>query len=173
MKKGVELEPLVHGGNQESGLRSGTENVSGIVGMGMAAELAISTIREMENVRFLRDRLEAGIMKHLPEARLNGHPEKRLPNTLNMTLPNLRGESLVLAMDQKGIALSSGSACKSGSPEPSHALLAMGMSNEDAHCAIRISLSKTTTIKEVDRTLNAFREILDEMEATVRFLPCK
>jgi len=173
VKKGIELEPLVHGGKQENGLRSGTENVPGIVGMGMAAELAISTLREMENVRFLRDRLEAGIMKRIPEARINGHPEKRLPNTLNMTLPNLRGESLVLAMDQKGIALSSGSACKSGSPEPSHALLAMGMSNEDAHCAIRISLSKNTTVKEVDRTLNALREILDEMESTVRFLPCK
>ncbi|MEK0324750.1 MAG: IscS subfamily cysteine desulfurase, partial [Nitrosopumilus sp.] len=173
VKRGIELEPLVHGGKQESGLRSGTENVSGIVGMGVSAELAISILRDMANVEALRDRLEAGIMKHVPEARVNGHPDKRLPNTLNMTLPNLRGESLVLAMDQKGIALSSGSACKSGSPEPSHALLAMGMRNEDAHCAIRISLSQKTTIKEVDRTLTAFRDILDEMEATVRFLPCK
>ncbi|MFQ6011928.1 MAG: cysteine desulfurase family protein, partial [Nitrososphaerales archaeon] len=173
VKKDIELEPLVHGGEQEKGLRSGTENVPGIVGMGVAAELAASTLREMDNVRLLRDKLETGIKRLVPDAKLNGHKGKRLPNTLNMTLPNLRGESLVLAMDQKGIALSSGSACKSGSPDPSHALLAMGMTNADAHCAIRISLSKKTRSKEVDRTLKAFGEILDEMEATVRFLPCK
>ena len=109
----------------------------------------------------------------LPGARLNGHPEQRLPNTLNLTLPELRGESLVVALDQHGISLSSGSACKSGSPLPTHVLLAMGRSEEEAHCAVRLSLSHDTTEKDVERTLTALRQVLEEMETTVRFLPCK
>ncbi len=173
MRKGVELESLVHGGHQEYGLRAGTENVSAIVGMGKAAELAQETLREMDRVQRLRDCLEQGVKKLVPGARLNGHPEKRLPNTLNMTLPQLRGESLVLALDHKGIALSSGSACKSGSPEPSHVLLAMGMSAEDAHCAVRFSLSSKTTEEDIEQALEALEQVLGEMETTVRFLPCK
>ena len=97
----------------------------------------------------------------------------RLPNTINMTLPGLRGESLVIAMDQKGVALSSGSACKSGSPEPSHALLAMGLSHEHAHCAVRFSLSEATTEAQIERTLRILADVLVELESTVRFLPCK
>lgn len=173
VQKGVKLESLVHGGRQEQGLRAGTENVPAIVGMGKAAEVARRAVREMDKVRRWRDRLEEGIKKLVPGARVNGHREKRLPNTLNMTLPQLRGESLVLALDQKGIALSSGSACKSGSPQPSHVLLAMGMSAEDAHCAVRFSLSSQTTEEEIDQTLRALEEVLVEMETTVRFLPCK
>jgi cysteine sulfinate desulfinase/cysteine desulfurase-like protein len=123
VKKGVEPEPLVHGGKQESGLRAGTENVPGIVGLGKAAELALHNLRNAENMQVLRDKLEDGISRLLPEARLNGPRENRLPNTLNLTLPELRGESLVVALDQHGISLSSGSACKSGSPEPTHAVL--------------------------------------------------
>jgi cysteine sulfinate desulfinase/cysteine desulfurase-like protein len=88
-------------------------------------------------------------------------------------LPGLRGESLVVALDQKGIALSSGSACKAGSPDPSHALLAMGMSEEDAHCAVRLSLSRYTTEKEIQTTVDSLKTVLEEMESTVRFLPCK
>ncbi|MFQ5663872.1 MAG: cysteine desulfurase family protein, partial [Terriglobia bacterium] len=173
VRKGVKPESLVHGGQQEQGLRAGTENVPAIVGMGKAAELAPVALREMDQVRRLRDRLEQGVKKLVPGARLNGHPEKRLPNTLNMTLPRLRGESLVVALDQKGIALSSGSACKSGSPEPSHVLLAMGMSAEDAHCAVRFSLSSKTTEKDIEQTLTALEQVLVEMATTVRFLPCK
>jgi cysteine desulfurase NifS len=173
VRRGVELEPLIHGGSQESGLRAGTENVPGIAGLGLAAELAAVGLDGSGGILQLRDRLEAGIRELVPEARLNGARDQRLPNTLNLTIPGLRGESLVIALDQKGVALSSGSACKSGDPEPSHALLAMGMSREDAHCSVRFSLSPSTTEADIDATLQALREVLWEMEATVRFLPCK
>lgn len=173
VQKEVKLEPLVHGGKQEKGLRAGTENVPAIVGMGKAAELALTGLKNMEKVAQLRDKLYTEIMQLVSNARLNGHLEKRLPNTLNMTLPGLRGESLVIALDQKGIMLSSGSACKAGSPEPSHALLAMGMSPEEAHCAVRFSLSSDTTEMDIDYVITAFKEVLAEMETVVRFIPCK
>ena len=173
VRKGVRLEPLVHGGMQEGGLRAGTENVPAIVGLGKAAELALQTVRDSEPVRRLRDRLEASIRELLPAVRLNGHPERRLPTTLNLTLPGLRGESLVIALDHFGISISSGSACKSGSPEPTHVLIAMGRSEADAHCAVRFSLSRYTTETDIDATVAALDKVLQELETTVRFLPCK
>ncbi|MEE9158453.1 MAG: IscS subfamily cysteine desulfurase [Gammaproteobacteria bacterium] len=173
VKKGVELEPLIHGGKQESGLRAGTENVPAIVGLGKAAELALHTLRDGEKMKALRNRLEGGIKRLVPNAKLNGHQENRLPNTLNVTLPGLRGESLVVALDQHGIALSSGSACKSDSPEPTHVLMAMGMTEDEAHCALRFSLSHGTTERDIDETVTALAHVLEEMETTVRFLPCK
>jgi cysteine desulfurase NifS len=172
-KKGVELEPLVHGGKQETGLRAGTENVPAIVGFGKAAELARSVLRDGDSMRRLRDELQSAVRSLVPDAVLNGDPDKRLPNTLNLTLPGLRGESLVVALDQHGISLSSGSACKSGSPEPTHVLIAMGRSPEAAHCAVRFSLSRYTTAEEIDQTKQALARVLEEMETTVRFLPCK
>ena len=171
--KGVELEPIIHGGKQEGGLRAGTENVAAIVGLGRAAELAQQRLREPDGMTRLRDQLETGIRALVPGAHLNGHPQQRLPNTLNLTLPGLRGESLVVALDQQGISLSSGSACKSGSPEPTHVLMAMGLEEEAAHCALRLSLSHETTAEEIDATLAALARVLEEMETTVRFLPCK
>jgi cysteine sulfinate desulfinase/cysteine desulfurase-like protein len=173
VKKGVELEPVVHGGGQESGLRAGTHNVPAIVGIGKAAELAGGNLTRSKQMEVLRNKLERGILKLIPDAKINGHPRKRLPNTLSMTLPSLRGESLVIAMDQHGIALSSGSACKSGSPEPTHVLIAMGKSEEDAHCSVRLSLSHSTTKDEIDTTLVVLAQVLEEMETTIRFLPCK
>jgi cysteine desulfurase NifS len=173
VRKGVALEPLVHGGRQESGLRAGTENVPGIVGMGRAAEDAIRAAREGAPVRRRRDRLWAGILELVPDGRLNGHPEKRLPNTLNMTLPGLRGEALVVALDQHGISLSSGSACKAGSPDPTHVLLAMGRTAEEAHCSVRLSLSPQTSDEDVDLTVAALARVLEETKTAVRFLPCK
>ena len=173
VRKGLELEPLVHGGKQENGLRAGTENIPAIVGMGKAAESVSFSPADSEKMTILRDKLETGIRKLIPNAILNGHPKLRLPNTLNMTLPELRGESLVIALDQKGIALSSGSACKSGSPEPTHVLLAMGKSQEEAHCALRFSLSSFTTEKDIQTTIEALEQVLEEMKTTVRFLPCK
>lgn len=173
VRKGVKLEPVIHGGGQESGLRAGTQNVPAIVGLGKAAELAQQCLPKSENTKKLRDKLELGIRQIIPGARLNGHPKSRLPNTLNMTFPGLRGESLVIAMDQHGIALSSGSACKSGSPEPTHVLIAMGKSREEAHCSVRFSLSYFTKEKEIDETLHALSRVLEEMETTIRFLPCK
>jgi cysteine desulfurase NifS len=173
VRKGIDLEPLIHGGKQESGLRAGTENVPAIVGMGKAAELALQALRDAGRMKALRDRLEVGIRGLISGVKLNGHPEKRLPNTLNLTFPELRGESLVVALDRHGISLSSGSACKSGSPEPTHVLTAMGKSDEEAHCAVRFSLSHTTTEEDVEKTVAAIEEVLEEMETTVRFLPCK
>jgi cysteine desulfurase NifS len=172
-RKEILLEPLIHGGKQESGLRAGTENVPAIVGFGKAAEIARHSVDGHDRVQQLRDSLESTIRERVPEAKLNGHPEHRLPNTLNLTLPGLRGESLVVALDQHGISLSSGSACKAGSPDPTHVLIAMGKTPEDAHCAVRFSLSRYTTEDEVRETGRALASVLEEMETTVRFLPCK
>jgi cysteine desulfurase NifS len=173
VRKGVQLEPCIHGGKQEGGLRAGTENVPAIVGLGAAAELALHAIPDADRLTVLRDRLEHGIRKLVPGARLNGHPRLRLPNTVNLTLPNLRGESLVVALDQQGISISSGSACKSGSPEPTHVLLAMGRTDEQAHCAVRLSLSHGSMERDIDETVSALARVLEEMRTTVRFLPCK
>jgi cysteine desulfurase NifS len=173
VRKGVAVEPIIHGGKQEGSLRAGTENVPAIVGLGRAAELARGAMDQAGRIRALRDRLHAGIRQLVPDARLNGHEARRLPNTLNLTLPGLRGESLVLALDRHGIALSSGSACKAGSPDPTHVLMAMGRTPEEAHCAIRLSLSRDTDDADVDAALEALAEVLEELATTVRFLPCK
>jgi cysteine desulfurase NifS len=173
VRKGVRLEPVVHGGKQEGGLRGGTENVPSIVGMGAAAELALRDVAKGAEMSALRDQFEAGVRKLIPGARLNGHREHRLPNTLNLTLPDLRGESLVVALDQHGVSLSSGSACKSGSPDPTHVLIAMGRSEADAHCSVRFSLSHYTTAEDIQDTLAALATVLEELETTVRFIPCK
>ncbi|UCD35969.1 MAG: cysteine desulfurase, partial [Nitrospiraceae bacterium] len=173
IRKGVELTPLIHGGSQEHSLRAGTENLTGITGLGKAAELAVQRLPDMDMVRILRDRLERGIKEVFPESRLNGHEHERLPNTLNMYLPGFRGESLVMAMDQKGIAFSSGSACRSGSPKPSHALLAMGLSEEEAHCSVRLSAGIHNTADEIDRTVMLFKEVVQETGSAVRFAPCR
>lgn len=171
--KRVELEPLIHGGRQEAGLRAGTENVAAIVGLGEAAEIAAGDLSRMERIRTLRNRLEAGIRGLLPGARLNGPMGARLPNILNLTLPEIRGESLVVAMDQHGVSLSSGSACKSGSPDPTHVLIAMGREAAEAHSAVRFSLCRDTTSEEIEETIAILARVLDEMATTVRFLPCK
>jgi len=173
VRKGVALSPLVHGGGQEGGLRGGTQNVAGIAGLGAAAEQAAVTLGEFERVRGLRDRLEVQIRGLVRGAVLNGHPGERLPNTVNMILPGLRGESLVVALDQNGVAVSSGSACKSGSPDPTHVLLAMGVGVQDAHCSLRFSLSRETTEQDVEAAVAALRRVLAQAQATVRFLPCK
>ena len=162
-----------HRQEQEAGLRAGTENVPAIVGLGKAAELAQGGIRKAEEIGSLRDQLQVAVQQLVPKAELNGRADDRLPNTLNMTLPELRGESLVVAMDQHGISLSSGSACKSGSPDPTHVLMAMGRTEVQAHCAIRFSLSRDTTEQDIEDTTTALEEVLEEMETTVRFLPCK
>ncbi|MCF8103803.1 MAG: cysteine desulfurase, partial [Desulfarculaceae bacterium] len=174
VRQGLEPAPLVHGGGQEGGRRAGTENTAAIVGLGAAAELAARHLEDMgREVAALRDRLWQGIQELVPEARLNGPESGRLPNTLNLSLPGIRGESLVLALDQKGVALSSGSACRAGSPEPSHALLAMGLSSEEAHCALRFSLGRENTAEEIERTLQCMRQVIEETGSLVRFVPCR
>ena len=175
VRQGVTLIPLIHGGGHERGLRSGTENVAGIVGFGKACELAQRRLnhKEMERVRALRDRLEQGIRELVPDARLNGHATQRIPNTLNMTLPGFRGESLVLFLDRKGVAFSSGSACKAGNPEPSHVLRAIGLDDEAAHCAVRMSLGVGTTGEDIAYTLEALGEVIRDSASSVRFVACR
>ena len=151
---------------------AGTENVPAIVGLGKAAELASYTLQSTDRIKALRDKLEEGIKKLVPDSILNGHPDNRLPNTLNLTFPGLRGESIVIAMDQHGIALSSGSACKSGSPEPTHVLIAMGRTEEAAHCSVRFSLSRDTVEEDINETVSALSKVLEEKN-TVRLIPCK
>jgi cysteine sulfinate desulfinase/cysteine desulfurase-like protein len=169
----VDVESLVHGGSQENGLRAGTENVLGIVGLGKAAELAIRHLPDMDRVARLRDRLEAALGQLSPDMITNGHAGERLPNTLNVTLPGMRGESVVLALDRKGVSLSSGSACRAGSPDPSHALLALGIGEEAAHCALRFSLGHGNTDEEIDRTVELLTDVIQDSRTNVRFVPCR
>ncbi|MCF8094374.1 MAG: IscS subfamily cysteine desulfurase [Desulfobacteraceae bacterium] len=171
--KGVDMEPLVHGGGQEFGLRSGTENLPGIAGFARAAERIPETLSDAKRFQDLRDRLWTGIGTIIRDCRLNGHPRHRLPNTLNITLPGFRGESVVLEMARHGICFSSGSACHSGSSEPSHALLAMGLSKEEAHCALRFSLGRHNTRDEVERVLKKLEKTLTESKNIVHFVPCR
>ncbi|ALC17991.1 cysteine sulfinate desulfinase/cysteine desulfurase [Desulfuromonas soudanensis] len=175
VRSGLELAPLITGGGQEHGLRSGTENVAGIVGFGKACEVALRRLNagEMARLAHLRDRLEAGICYLLPDARRNGPEEDRLPNTLNLTLPEIRGESLVLSLDRRGVFFSSGSACKSGNPEPSPALLAMGLSVEEAHCAVRFSLGTGNSAEDIDYVLSALEKTLAETRSAIRFVSCR
>ncbi len=172
-KKGIKIDSLIHGGKQENSLRAGTENVLAIVGFGKAAEISVKRLSEMKHIQTLRDYLETGIKKHIPGAILNGHPTNRLPSTLNMILPGMRGESVVLALDQKGIALSSGSACRAGSPDPSHALLAMDLTEEEAHCSVRFSLGLNNTRDEIRKTLILLKEVIVDSDNTIRFIPCR
>ena len=173
IRKGVLLEPLLDGGGQEKEVRSGTENLLGIAGMGKAAMLALENLGLMAGVERLRDLLETGILKIVPGARANGREAGRLPHTSNIVLPGIRGESLVLALDGKGVALASGSACHAGSPEPSHALLAMGLTKEEAHCSVRLSLGPGNTEEEIHQVLRYVEEIVTRDNALVRFVSCR
>jgi len=173
IRRGIELAPLIHGGGQEGGLRSGTENTAGITGLGKAAELSVQYLPEMNRVRNLRNLLEKSILELYPEATVNGHNADRLPNTLNICLPGLRGESIVMTMDRKGVAFSSGSACRAGSPKPSHGLLAMGLSEEDAHCSVRFSLGRQNSADEINRAMSMLKETIRNSAEIVRFVPCR
>ncbi len=148
-RRGLKIEPLVVGGGQERGLRAGTENVPGIIGLATALELAHAE-REKENTRLiaLRDRLITGLLK-LPKARLNGHPTERLPNNANVSFLDVEGEAMILYLDAKGIRVSTGSACASTSLDPSHVILATGLSYEAAHGSIRFTLGHATTKEDV------------------------
>lgn len=159
IRSGVELEPLMHGGGQERGLRGGTENVASIVGFGAAAELAQQEL-EARNAHLLglRERLVAGLHA-LPGITIFGEQSRRLSNTVQFGLKGWEGEALLMALDRKGIAVSSGSACSSGKGEPSHVLLGMGLARDVAYGAIRVSLGKDNTAAEVDRFLAVLGEL--------------
>lgn len=153
-RSGIRIEPLLHGGHQEKGVRGGTENVPYIVGLGKACELAQKHIAaENGQVRQLRDRLEAGLLKSIPAATVNGTTQCRLPNTTNISFQFIEGESILLLLDEQGICASSGSACTSGSLEPSHVLQAMKIPFYALHGSIRFSLSRYTTEEDVDHVL--------------------
>ncbi len=173
VKRGVTIEALIGGGKQEAGLRAGTENVPGIIGFAAAADLALRRLPKMNDVAALRDRLQSSALQLVPKAMVNGSQSQRLPNTLNITLPSFRGESVVFKLDRLGIALSSGSACKSGSPDPSHALLALGLTEDEAHCALRFSLGTGNTAEEIAQTIKALEELVREAADSVRFVPCR
>lgn len=154
-REGLRLDSLVHGGHQESGRRAGTENVIGIVAFGKACELARREMVERKGmIERLRGRLLDGILERIDHVRLNGHPLLRVPNTLNLSFEFVESESLLLALDMKGVAVSSGSACSSGSSEPSHVLLAMGIPGPLCQSALRFSLGRDNTEADVDYVLD-------------------
>lgn len=161
VRRGVRFRPFIVGGHQEKGRRGGTENVAGIVGLGKACELAKAGM-EYENtfVRSLRDRLEAGLLASVPSIRINGDMASRLPNTASVSFEYIEGEAILLLLNQFGICASSGSACTTGSLEPSHVLRAMGIPYTAAHGTIRFSFSRYNTVEEVDRTLQVVPPVI-------------
>ena len=174
LRKGTRLTSFLHGGAQEGGKRGSTENVPGIVGFGAAAEIARQEMAgENDRVAKLRDKLKDGLLAGIPESQLNGHPTDRLPNNLNITIKYIEGESMLLSLDMEGIAASTGSACSSGSLEPSHVLLAIGLPHELAHGSIRFSLGKYTTEAEVDRVLEIFPPIVKRLRKMSPLYVCK
>jgi cysteine desulfurase len=166
IRKGIKIKPLIHGGAQERNRRAGTENVPGIVGFGEAAKLAADEMEaEAERLSKLRDKLINGILTAIPYSRLNGHPTKRLPGNANISFEFIEGESMLLLLDSKGICASSGSACTSGSLDPSHVLLAIGLPHEKAHGSLRISLGHFNTEEEVDYLLEVLPPIVERLRA--------
>jgi len=171
VRKGTRMSPFMLGGHQEAGRRAGTENVPGIVGLGKACELAAENIEQENNrVKRLRDKLEKTILEKCPDSMLNGDKENRLPNTSNISFEYIEGESILLMLDKFGICASSGSACTSGSLEPSHVLRAMGVPFTAAHGSIRFSLSRYNTEKEVDYTIEKMPEIVNRLRKLSPFV---
>ena len=171
VRKGTRLSPFMLGGHQEAGRRAGTENVPGIVGLGKACELAAKNIeQENSRIRYLRDKLENAILEKCPDSRINGDKENRLPNTTNISFEYIEGEAILLMLDKHGICASSGSACTSGSLEPSHVLRAMGVPFTAAHGSIRFSLSRYNTEEEVDYTIEKIPAIINRLRELSPFV---
>jgi cysteine desulfurase len=166
IRSGTPIHPLIHGGHHEKGLRAGTENVVGIVGMGSAcAILKEEWQQNAEKVRKLRDRLEQGILALIPDVRLNGHPQKRLPNTSHFSIAYVEGEALLMNLDLEGIAVASGSACSSGEPEPSPTVKAIGVPELYRNSVVRFSLGEENTEEEIDYTLNVLEQVVKRLRA--------
>lgn len=164
IRTGVKIRSFVHGGAQERKRRAGTENVPGIIGIGTAAKRAADTMRDRsERETELRDYLIGRVLKEIPYTKLNGHPTKRLPNNANFSFRFVEGESLLIMLDMKGICASSGSACTSGSLDPSHVLLAIGLPHEIAHGSLRLTLSEETTKEEIDYVVDCLKEIVKHL----------
>ncbi|MBD3241395.1 MAG: cysteine desulfurase NifS [Chitinivibrionales bacterium] len=166
VRKGAPFEPLMFGGHQEDGRRPGTENVPYIVGLGVACDLARRTIEEENTrVRKMRDRLEAELLAHCPGAKRNGHPTRRLPNTANISFEFIEGEAILLLLDEEGVAASSGSACTTGSLEPSHVMRAMDIPYTLAHSSTRFSLSRYNTDEDIDTVVRAMPAIIERLRS--------
>ena len=166
IRKGLKLRSFIHGGAQERRRRAGTENVPGIVGLGKAVEIAMSTLEQrMEQETMMRDYLISHIMERIPYCRLNGDNIKRLPNNVNISFQFIEGESLLIMLDMKGICASSGSACTSGSLDPSHVLLAIGLPHEIAHGSLRLTLGEENTYKQMDYVVEQMVEIVEKLRA--------
>ncbi len=166
VRHGTKLSPLIHGGGQERQRRSGTGNVPGIVGLGKAVETAQQEIAaEAERLTRLRDALIKSLLEMMDDTRLNGHPLARLPNNINVSVNYVEGESMLLHLDMEGICASTGSACSSGSLEPSHVLLALGLSHQLAHGSLRLSLGKWTTEGDVARVIDLLPGIVARLRA--------
>ena len=163
IKKGTKITQQTHGGHHEMNKRAGTENVPGIVGLGKAAKLAKKEIPEEYKIKDLRDYLYKGITSNIEDVRLNGHPEKRLPNTLNISFTYLEGESIILNLDMEGIAVSTGSACTSGTLEPSHVLTAMGVDAVNTQGSVRFSLGRYNTKEEMDYVIETLPPIIKRL----------
>lgn len=165
VRKGVKITPLIYGGGQEHGLRSGTENVANIVGFGQALGEIKNPKSKIQNIRIrqFRDKLIKHILKFIPGSRLNGSQVHRLPNNVNVNFEGAEGEAIVISLDQKGIAVSTGSACSSKSLEPSHVLLALGLSHEEAHGSLRITLGKYTTEQDIARFLKVLPQVIERL----------
>ena len=170
--EGVRLEPIIHGGGQERGLRSGTENITGIVGFGKAAEMARMEMRaESERLSRLRDKLIKGLLESVPYSFLNGHPTKRLPNNVAVRYSFIEGESILLNLDMMGVAASSGSACTAKTLEPSHALIAIGLKHEEAHGSLLLTLGKQNNEEEVDYVISIMPDIIKRLRAMSPLTP--
>lgn len=166
VRKGTRFTPLIHGGEQERRRRAGTENVAGAVGYAVALRLALREMEERNaHLTAMRDRLINGVLEKIGHSRLNGHPVRRLPNNINVTIDYVEGESMLLNLDLKGVGASTGSACSSGSLEPSHVLLAMGCSHEQAHGSLRFSLGRYNTEDDIDYVLTVLPEIVAKLRA--------
>ena len=164
VRRGTRLQPVAHGGGHERRLRSGTENVPGIVGLAAALRLATEAMPETRpRLERLRDRLRAGVAEAVPDVRLLGHPTERLPGNVAFTVRYVEGESMLLQLDAAGFMVASGSACASGSLEPSHVVLALGLGAEEAHGSIRVSLGRENTEAEVDAFVDAFPPIVEKL----------
>lgn len=164
IRKGVKISNLIFGGAQERGLRAGTENLPGIVGLGAAIELAVAELPEYtRRLTALRDRLIDGILQNIPEVRLNGHRTQRLPGNVNVSVRYVEGEALLMRLDLAGVEASSGSACTSGSLDPSHVLLAIGLPHEIAHGSLRLSLGSDTTEADVDYVIEKLPGIVKDL----------
>lgn len=164
VKKGVPVEPLIRGGHQEHGVRAGTYNGPAIAGYGFAAERAAAELDQYgRHTSVLRNRLRDGLLERIPGIKINGHPEKILPNTLNVSFPGAEGEAILLHLDMLGVDASTGSACASASLDPSHVLLATGLGPELAHGSIRFSFGKYNTAEEVDYILEYFPPVIEKL----------